>query len=116
MNTQEFVKKLVGYINEGKNLQAEQELYADDVVSVEQNGYVVKGKEAVMAKTKGAIEAVEQFFGGGVSQAYVGAGNFILEFDMDVKRKGEERGTFRQSGFYKLKDGKVSEEYFFMKP
>jgi hypothetical protein len=116
MNTQEFVNKLVGYINEGKNLQAEEELYADDVVSVEQNGYIAKGKEAVMAKTKTAVEAVEQFFGGGVSQTYVGVDSFILEFDMDVKRKGEERGNFRELGFYKLKDGKVSEEYFFIKP
>ena len=113
MTTEELVKKLVEYVNSGKNVQAEEELYAKDVVSVEQNGYFVKGLEAVIAKTKAAGEMFEEFYGGGVEQAFVGSDTFLLIFNMDVKPKGGERMTMKEYGFYKLQDGKVSEEYFY---
>lgn len=113
MTTEEIVKRLVQLVNEGKNLQAEEELYAPDVLSVEQNGHRVSGLEGVMAKTKSAMESFEEFYGGGVSRAFVGQDSFLLEFDLDVKPKGGERMRMLESGFYKVKDGKVSEEYFF---
>ena len=116
MNIQEIVKKIVEYINTGKNVQAEEELYADDVLSVEQNGHSVKGKEAVIQKTKGAFAEVEEVFSGGVDQAFVSADNFLLIMNMDMKRKGGERMKSTEYGFYKVKDGKISEEYFFSQP
>jgi ketosteroid isomerase-like protein len=116
MTTQEIAQKIIDYVKEGKNLQAEEELYADDVISVEQNGYTAKGKEAVMAKTKAAMEGNEETYGGGVTEAYIGADNFLFKFEIDMKPKGGERMTFKEWGFYKVKDGKVSEEYFLIEP
>jgi hypothetical protein len=116
MTTQEIVDQLVNYINTGKNLEAEQALYADSVVSYEQDGTMASGLEAVMAKTKGAMEMFEAFHAGGVTKAYVGSDSFILEFFMDVTPKGGERMQFTELGFYKLADGKVVEEYFYAQP
>jgi ketosteroid isomerase-like protein len=116
MTTQEIVKKIVEYINAGKNVQAEEELYADDVLSVEQNGYSAQGKAAIIEKTKGAMANFEEFFGGGVTKAFVGKDHFLLEITMDVKPKGGERMKMTEYGFYKVKDGKISEEYFFAEP
>ncbi len=116
MTTEEIVQQLVKYINAGQNVQAEEELYADNVLSVEQNGYSVQGKEAVIAKTKGAFESFEAFHGGGVTTAFVGKDNFILEFKLDVTPKGGERMMMHEFGFYKLQDGKVVEEYFYAEP
>lgn len=116
MTTEELVKRLVELVQEGKNLQAEEELYAPDVLSVEQNGHSVRGLEAIMAKTKGAIEGMQEMHGGGVSEAYVGEDNFLLVFDMDFTPKGGERMQMKEYGFYKVREGKVVEEYFYAQP
>jgi hypothetical protein len=116
MTTEEIVKKLLEYIKNGQNVQAEEELYADDVLSVEQNGYSVKGKENVIAKTKAAMAGVQEFHGGGVSAAYVGADSFLLRYEMDMTPVGGERMQMIEYGFCKLVDGKVSEEYYFAQP
>lgn len=115
MTTEELVHKLLDYIKQGKNVQAEEELYAEDIISVEQDGRIEKGKAAIIEKTKAAIAGIETFHGGGVSQTFVGPDCFLLEFDMDVTPKGGERMQMKEFGFYKVKDGKVVEEYFFMK-
>ena len=116
MTTEEIVKKLLEYIKNGQNVQAEEELYADDVVSYEQNGHFTKGKEATIEKTKQAFANISEFHGGGVSAAYVGTDSFILEFAMDITPLGGERMEMKEYGFYKLRDGLVSEEYFFGQP
>jgi hypothetical protein len=116
MTTEEIVRKLLEYIKNGQNVQAEEELYADDVVSYEQNGYSASGKQAIIEKTKAAMANISEFHGGGVSATYVGAESFILEFEMDITPLGGERLQMKEYGFYKLRDGKVSEEYFFAQP
>lgn len=116
MTTEEIVKKIVSYINSGENIKAEEELYSDDVVSFEQNGHFASGKEAVIQKTKDSMANIEEFFGGGVKKALVGKDSFILEIKMDVKFKGMDRMEMKEYGFYKVKDGKISEEYFFSEP
>ncbi len=113
MNTQEIVKTLLEYINQGKNVEAEEALYADDVHSYEQNGHSAHGKEAIIAKTKAARDNVEQMHGGGVTETFVGADSFLLKFEIDATWKGGSRMQMTEYGFYKVKDGKISEEYFF---
>ena len=70
MTTAETAKKLIAYINAGKNVQAEQELYADDVISIEQDGAVATGKPAIIAKTTAAIANIAEFHGGGVTESF----------------------------------------------
>lgn len=116
MTVQEIVEKISEYIHQGKNLQAEEELYADDIISIEQDGYTVTGKQAVIAKTKTAFENVEEFYGGGVTLAYVGTDSFLLKIEGDVKRKNSERTKFEEFAYYEVKDGKIWREHFFMNP
>jgi hypothetical protein len=116
MTTQELVQKLIDYVKEGRNVDFEKEYYGQDVLSMEQNGYSAQGLEAVIAKTQAAGDMFEEFYSGGVETAFVGQDNFLLVFHMDVKPKGGERMQMKEYGFYKVKDGKVSEEYFFAQP
>ena len=116
MTTQEIVDRLIALVKEGKNVQAEEELYAQDVVSFEQNGYSTSGLEATIGKTKAAFAGMEEMYGGGITQAYVGANTFMLVYEMDMKPKGGERMQSKEYGFYKVKDGKISEEYYFGEP
>lgn len=114
MTVEQIVKRLLELIKEGKNVQAEQELYADDALSVEQNGHSVRGIEGIIAKTKGAFEGVQVHSSS--TQAFAGADSFLLVFDMDMTPKDGARMQAREYGFYKVKDGKISEEYFFSQP
>lgn len=116
MENKELVNKLIEYINAGKNVQAEEELYADHVVSYEQDGRSASGKEAIIAKTKAAASWAEEFYGANVENAYVGKDSALLEIKMDFKPKGGERTQMSEFGFYKLADGKVVEEHFYAQP
>jgi hypothetical protein len=116
MTTQEVVDRWLVLVKEGKNVQAEEELYHENILSVEQNGHQAIGLAPVIEKTKGAFQGIETFHGGGVSAAYVAADSFLLKFDMDMTPKGGERMQMTEYGFYKVADGKVTEEYFFAQP
>lgn len=113
MTTEEVANRLLDLVNEGKNLQAEEELYAQDVISYEQDGRTERGLDKIMAKTKSAIESFEEFFGGTNKLVGVNQDSFIMSFEMDVKPKGGERTLMREYGWYKVEDGKISEEYFY---
>lgn len=113
MTTQEVADRLLVLVNEGKNLQAEEELYAQDVISYEQDGRTERSLEEIMAKTKAAMESFEEFYGAKNTLLAVNQDTFLMHFEMDVKPKGGERATMQEYGWYKVKDGKVTEEYFY---
>ncbi len=116
MNTEQIVRRLIELVKEGKNVQAEEELYAQDVISVEQNGHTVTGLPGVIEKTKAAFAGVETVHNSGVEVAFAGVDSFLVVFDMDMTPKGGSRMQAKDYGFYKVKDGKISEEYFFSQP
>jgi hypothetical protein len=116
MTTEEIVKRLMELVAEGKNIQAEEELYAPDAVSYEQDGRVVTGLEGIKAKTQAAIDGTEESYGGGIRQAFVHPEGFLLVFEMDFKPKGGERMQMKEYGFYKVANGKIAEEHFFAQP
>jgi hypothetical protein len=113
MTTQEVADRLLALVNEGKNLQAEEELYAQDVMSFEQDGRTEKGLENIMAKTKKAMEGFEEFYGATNTLLAVNQDTFLMLFEMDIKPKGGERMMAKEYGWYKVQDGKVTEEYFY---
>ena len=71
MNTQEVAEKLVQFCREGKNLDAINELYADDVVSHEPKGShmeLSEGKEAAIAKNQQWFDRVDEVHSGEASR------------------------------------------------
>ncbi len=52
MTTKEIAERLVELYNDGKSTQAEEELYAQDSISHEQDGRTATGLEAIIEKTK----------------------------------------------------------------
>jgi len=116
MKTGEIVAQLVKYINAGENVKAEKELYAEDSISIEQDGSTVKGLAGIVAKTENMGKYFEAFYGAKVTTAFIGADSFLIEITLDAQRKGGERETSKEWGHYFVKDGKISAEYFFMMP
>ena len=114
MTIEEVAARLQTLVNEGKNLQAEEELYADGVVSHEMDGRTARGLEAVMAKTKESFSYFEEVHKSELAKYYANQDTILAIFELDFKPKGGERTQVTEYGFYKVEGGKVTEEYFYM--
>lgn len=114
MTIEEIAARLQVLVNEGKNLQAEEELYAANVVSHEMDGRTARGLEAVIAKTKEAFTMFEEVHKSELSKYIINQDTILAIFEMDFKPKGGERMAVTEYGIYKVEDGKIVEEYFYM--
>lgn len=116
MNTQEVADKLVQLCREGKNMDAINELYAENIVSLEAAGSPmerVEGIEAVKGKTEWWYSTVVEVHGGEVSDAVVAGNFFSVAMKMDVTYKEHGRSTMEEVAVYEVKDGKIISEQFF---
>jgi hypothetical protein len=118
MDTTTVAKRLIELFNEGKASQAQEELYHADVVNYEQSEgdrSETHGKEAVMANTA-------WFFGNSeirtarAEVAFVNHDTFLVKFMMDVTIPGVGEMVGDEYGLYKVRDGMIVEEYFYMAP
>lgn len=119
MTTQEVADRLVALCRENKNFDAVNELYADNIVSIEPDGAPVKvteGKDAVLGKTANFFEMVEEFHGGYTSDPVVGGDHFSVAMGMDITMKGMGRTKMDEIAVYEVKDGKIVREEFFFSP
>ncbi|WPU92685.1 nuclear transport factor 2 family protein [Mucilaginibacter sabulilitoris] len=115
MNTQEVADKLVQLCREGKNVEAINELYADNIVSHEPKGTpmeLTEGKNAVLDKTNQWYAMVEEYHGGSISDPIVSGNFFSCAMDMDVTYKGMGRSEMNEIAVYEVKDGKIVSERF----
>lgn len=114
----EIGTRLVQLCKEGKADDAMNQLYADDIVSVEgmDNENMparIEGIDAVRKKAEWwyanhevhGMETVGPFVGLREDQ-------FVVEFKLDVTPKGGERMQMQEVGIYSVKDGKVAKEEF----
>ena len=117
MTTQEIAHRLKELCTEHKYMEAQQELYSDDAISIEpvhaQGLQSVTGREQIIEKGKQFQQMIEEVHGGSVSEPLV-AGNFIsLSVVIDVTMKGMGRQLMEEIAVYEVKDGKVVKEQFF---
>jgi ketosteroid isomerase-like protein len=118
MTTQDVANRMNELFKENKWDQVQDELFAQDVVSIEpENSKAliksVKGMAAVKQKGKDFNAMVEAMHGGWCSEPIV-AGNFIsVGMGMDVTMKGTGRMKMDEIAVYEVKDGKVVKEQFF---
>ncbi|WP_119080073.1 SnoaL-like domain-containing protein [Chitinophaga alhagiae] len=119
MNTPQIAARLVELCRNGQFETAQQELFADDVISIEP--YVMpgfeketKGLEANMAKARKFDSMLEATHSIKVSEPLVTGHVIAFTLEMDVTMKGQERSSFNELCVYHVKDGKVISEQFFM--
>lgn len=117
MNTQQIAKRLVELCREGKYEQAQNELYADDAVSVEMPGSQglgnATGMDEIREKGRKFGEMLETVHGSSTSDPVVAGNWFSVAGEMDATMKGRGRVQMREICVYHVRDGKIDHEQFF---
>lgn len=116
MTTKDVANKLVQYCREGKNVDAINELYADNIVSKEMEGAprnVTTGKADVLAKTVEWHNSVEEIHSGEISDPLVAGNHFTVTMNMDVTYKKSGRMPMSEIAVFEVKDGKIIAEQFY---
>ena len=119
MNTQQIAERLEELCNKGEFTQAQKELFADDAVSIEPEsspGFEkeTKGLDTIFEKGRKFNSMVEQTHSCKVSAPLVVGNVIALALYMDVTMKGQKRSSMNELMVYKIKDGKIISEQFFM--
>jgi hypothetical protein len=117
MNTEEVAQKLVEYCRKGEWMQAVNDLYAKDIVSVEPREMEnmpaeMRGLDQVRGKTEW-FEKNFEVHSAKVGGPFVAGETFVVQFDLDATEKASgKRMPMSEVGIYKVKDGKVAREEF----
>lgn len=119
MTTQEIANRLAELCSKGDYEAAQNELYANDCISIEPQGTPdfekeAKGLDAIKAKGKKWASMVEASHSIKVSKPLVAANAFAVTMTMDITMKGQGRMSMAELCVYTVKDGKINSEQFFM--
>jgi ketosteroid isomerase-like protein len=119
MPTVEIANRLVELCRQGDFETAQNELYAEDAVSIEPHGTPdfekeTHGLDAIKEKGKKWASMVEENHGGEVSDPLLADTSFAVTMTMDVTMKGQGRMKMTELCIYHVKDGKVISEQFLM--
>lgn len=117
MTTKEVANRMSELFKESKWAEVQNELFADDAVSIEPANSPglksVEGLAAIKKKGEEFESMVEEVHGGWVSEPLI-AGNFIsFGMGMDITMKGAGRMQMDEIAVYEVKEGKIVKEQFF---
>ncbi len=118
MTTNEIAARLVDMCRNGKVEEAKEELFAEEIISLEPyEGLLAKetkGMEAIRKKAQLFIAHVENFYCSTISDPLIAGDYFAVAWETDLQMKGDERKTNSELCVYKTKNGKIiSEEFFY---
>jgi ketosteroid isomerase-like protein len=117
MTTAEVAAKFNQLSKEGNWNKIQDELYAENAVSIEPPNspgmQSVEGLAAIKQKGKVFNEMVEEMHGGYSTDPVVAGNHFSVGMGMDVTMKGSGRMKMDEIALYEVKDGKIVKEQFF---
>jgi hypothetical protein len=117
MTTAEVAQRFNTLAKEGNWNQIQDELFAENAVSIEPPGapglQSVEGLQAIKQKGKQFEESVEEMHGGYSSDPLVAGNYFAVAMGMDGTFKGMGRMKMDEIALYEVKDGKIVKEQFF---
>lgn len=119
MTVEQIASRLAEYCRNEEFTRAQQELYAEDAVSIEPfetPGFEkeTRGLEALKEKDRKFSSMIESRYGTTVSEPIIAGNVFSFVLSMDLKMKGKDREKFTELCVYHVKDGKIVSEQFFM--
>lgn len=119
MTVKEIASKLTEYCRKAEWEKAQQELYADDAVSIEPYetpdfAKVTKGKKAIMEKGEKFTNMTVEMHSVEISEPLLAENSFVFRMEMDITTKKHGRMKMPELCVYEVKDGKVVSEQFFV--
>jgi ketosteroid isomerase-like protein len=121
MSVADIADDLVALCREGKNLEAVNKHYADDIVSVESASgpgmpAEMTGIDAIRGKNAWWLENHE-VHSAEANGPYVGEDQFAVEFIYDVTNKPSgKRFQIAEMALYTVENGKIVHEHFYYNP
>jgi hypothetical protein len=117
MTTSQIANRLVELCSQGKNFDAMEELYSEDIVSVEaaaRSGVSeFKDKQPVIQKSRDWA-AAHEIHNLAIQGPYLCDDKFAVTFDIDVTNKASgQRAAYREVAVYFTRDGKIYREEFY---
>ncbi|MBC8047170.1 MAG: nuclear transport factor 2 family protein [Fimbriimonadaceae bacterium] len=116
MTTKQIADRLVELCRKGQIMEAQEELFADNVLSAEPDHSMLKsakGKDAVAEKGKNFASMIEERHGGSFSDPIIGGKYFSIAMVLDATIKGQGRMVMEEICLYEVKDGKIVLEQFY---
>jgi len=118
--TAEVAARFKELAQEGKWDQIQDELFADNAVSIEPPGtpglQSVEGLAAIKEKGKQFNEMVEEMHDAYSTDPVVAGTHFSVAMGLDATMKGMGRMRMDEIAVYEVKDGKIVKEQFFFNP
>jgi len=119
MTTKEIADRLVGFCRQGDFEKAQQELFADDAVSIEPYATLAfeketKGLKAIKEKGDKWNSMVEETHDLDVSDPMIASNSFACTMRMNVTIKARGPMDITELCVYQVKDGKIVSEQFYM--
>ncbi|MGB0896942.1 MAG: SnoaL-like domain-containing protein [Flavobacteriaceae bacterium] len=116
MTTQDIANRLVELCRQEKHPQAQEELYHNDIVSIEDEksgAPITKGMAAIRAKTVAWEVNVVAIHKAYVSDPIVTGNYFVVSMENDITFKDIGRVDIKELCVYEVKEGKIVREQFF---
>ncbi len=117
--TQEIAHRLVELCREGRNVEAIDELYHDNVVSLEMQDWPggpqrIEGIKQVVEKNEQWMDTVEELHSAYYSEPVVAGNHFSVKMAYDCTFKDRGRSKMEELAVYQVDDhGKIVSEQFF---
>ena len=116
MNTSDVANRLVELCRQEKHPQAQEELYHNDIISIEdvKSGQEpIVGMAAIRVKTKAWDENVVEIHKAFVSDPIVTGNYFVVSMENDITFKDIDRVQICELCVYEVNNGKIVREQFF---
>lgn len=119
MNTEQVARRLVELCRRGEFLKAQDELYAQDAVSLEPEGAPggalgnARGLDAIREKGKAFDATYQEIHGVTVSDPLVAGEYFSIVMGLDATWKQGGRYAMEEICVYRVRNGKIVLEQFF---
>jgi hypothetical protein len=116
LTTSEVANRLVELCRKGQILEAQQELFGDDVTSYEPVSSQIPpaiGKEAVLAKGKHFASLIEERRSGSFEDPIIAGDYFSFVCKLDATLTGIGKVVWDEICVFGVKNGKVISEQFF---
>jgi hypothetical protein len=113
MSTATIAARLIELCTEGKFLEAQQELYDDNITSIDPDGSKTVGAENMHAKEREFLSKVEKFHRINWSEPSFAGSFFTVILKMEIEFKKIGRKDVEEVCVYQVRNEKIVFEQFF---